>query len=398
MQSATYKTTHSGMLAWGDEANEKLKQFVLYLKRNAKPYAGKKRTHELSVNSIPQYFYSIVSFFDYYDVPIRTKKLAKMFPEQVESDLRPMRREEIQKLLQLAKPRDRALILTPVACGAREGGLSEFEVRNVRLVNTEDWTLKPLVDCIADKKVVMPVGSIGMISVYGSSKKAKYISFVTYEDLLAIGEYLEYRMLHHEKITGVSPLFRDYFVPLGRNVNHAKKISSHRINRIVATLMDRAGVPRDELQPLHGLRKFFNTACKNAGVDYMFKETFMGHSINLDRIYYDPESPESLQKMVLEYTKAIDALTFSEENRLKRQNVILKEQVDDISTLKARVAKQEENTHKIIHELGDLLVKTILKNENEERGTDPGYIEVMSKLVKFTRKLQDENYTKEPES
>lgn len=52
-----YKATPSEMVAWGNEdGNEKVKQFILYLKRNAKPYAGKRRSHELSVNSVPQYF------------------------------------------------------------------------------------------------------------------------------------------------------------------------------------------------------------------------------------------------------------------------------------------------------------------------------------------------------
>lgn len=333
-----YQASPSQMLVWED-ANEKVKQFVLYLKRNAKPYAGKRRSSELSVNSVPQYFYSIASFFDYYDVELKTKKLRKMMPEQVESDLRPTRREEIQKLLALAKPREKEIILIPTACGAREGGLAEFEVKNIRLVNTEDWTLKPLIESIQDKKVNIPVGSIGLISVYGNSKKAKYMSFLTYEALLAIAEDLEYRMLHHEKITGNSPLIRDYFVPLGRNVNHPKKIGSHRINRIVSTLMDRAGVPRDELQPLHGLRKFFNTACKNAGVDYMFKEGFMGHTINLDRIYYDPENPESLQKMTTEYLKAADALTMDETNRLKVKNEKLESEYNQLQAETADMLK-----------------------------------------------------------
>ena len=339
-----YKATPSEMVAWGNEdGNEKVKQFILYLKRNAKPYAGKRRSHELSVNSVPQYFYSISSFFDYYDVELKTKKLRKMMPEQVESDLRPARREEIQKLIQLAKtPRDRLIVLAPTSCGAREGCLAEFDVRNVRVVDEEHWTLVPVTEFMKEQKITVPVGCMGMISVYGTSKKAKYISFLNYEGMLAVCDNLNYRLLHHEKITPLSPLIRDYFVPLGRNVNHPKKISAHRINRIVATLMDRAGVPRDELQPLHSLRKFFNTVCKNAGVDYMFKESFMGHTINLDRIYYDPENPESLQKMVTEYRKAVDSLTINDENRLKRANVKLMAEVNEIQSLKAQMEKQTE--------------------------------------------------------
>lgn len=112
-------------------------------------------------------------------------------------------------------------------------------------------------------------------------------------------------------------------MPLGRNINHPKKLTPHRINRLVATLIDRTGIPRDHLQPLHGLRKFFNTAAKNAGIDHMFKEMYMGHTVNLERMYYDTDNPESLQKMVREYVKAVDALTINDEYRLKKQVVQL---------------------------------------------------------------------------
>jgi hypothetical protein len=93
-----------------------------------------------------------------------------MVPEQVEGDLRPYRREEIAKLLSLAKPRERVIIITPEACGAREGGLAEFEIRHISLVDTDKWSLKPLFDNMQNKLPISP-GTIGMITVYGSSKR-----------------------------------------------------------------------------------------------------------------------------------------------------------------------------------------------------------------------------------
>lgn len=326
-----YKCKPSDLKTWDSStANDQLRQFILYLKKNAKPYGGKKRKDEFSVNSIPTYFYAIINFFEHFDIDIRTKKIAKIMPEMVESDLRPYKREEIVKVLALAKPREKMIILVPEACGAREGGLAEFEVKHISIVNQLDWTLKPLHECIVGKSIPITPGTIGIIKVYGNSKKAKYISFVTYEALKSITEYLEYRMLHFEPIVPSTPIVRDYFVPLGKNVKNPKKLSGHRINRIVQTLLDRAGLPREELQPLHGLRKFFNTVAKNSGIDYMYKEGFMGHSINLDRIYYDPEIPQSLEKMVTEYSKAIDSLTIDDANRLRRKVEVLQVKADRI--------------------------------------------------------------------
>jgi len=44
----------------------------------------------------------------------------------------------------------------------------------------------------------------------------------------------------------------------------------------------------------------------------------MGHSVKLDNIYYDKDNEKSQQKIMLEYMKAIDALTINDEFRLKK--------------------------------------------------------------------------------
>jgi len=59
------------------------------------------------------------------------------------------------------------------------------------------------------------------------------------------------------------------------------------------------------------------------------KERIIGHSTGLDDVYYTPEQSELYE----EYTKAINALTINEENRLKekvRQYVIKADQIDGI--------------------------------------------------------------------
>jgi hypothetical protein len=56
----------------------------------------------------------------------------------------------------------------------------------------------------------------------------------------------------------------------------------------------------------------------NSNVAYSFKELLMGHSIKLDDdVYYDKDSETSRQKIIVEYMKAVDALTINEEYRLK---------------------------------------------------------------------------------
>src|SRR2546427_7474929 len=77
---------------------------------------------------------------------------------------------------------------------------------------------------------------------------------------------------------------------------------------------------RKQIPLIHGFRKFFNTALMNSDVHPSFKKLLMGHSVELDEVYYDKNSDKSQAKLLKEYSKAINALTINEENRLKLEN------------------------------------------------------------------------------
>jgi transcriptional regulator of heat shock response len=56
----------------------------------------------------------------------------------------------------------------------------------------------------------------------------------------------------------------------------------------------------------------------------------MGHSVKLDNVYYDKDNEKSQQKILLEYMKAIDALTINDEYRLKKKIVEYEEKLKDV--------------------------------------------------------------------
>ena len=56
----------------------------------------------------------------------------------------------------------------------------------------------------------------------------------------------------------------------------------------------------------------------------------MGHSVNLNRVYYDRNSDVSRKKILLEYLKAVDALTINESYRLKKKIVEYEEKIKDV--------------------------------------------------------------------
>jgi transcriptional regulator of heat shock response len=95
-------------------------------------------------------------------------------------------------------------------------------------------------------------------------------------------------------------------------------------------LLRKAGLSYEELQPDHSLRRFFNTALMNSDVTYSFKELMMGHSVKLDNVYYDKDNEKSREKILLEYMKAIDALTVNNEYRLKKKIVEYEEKLKDV--------------------------------------------------------------------
>jgi integrase len=137
--------------------------------------------------------------------------------------------------------------------------------------------------------------------------------------MASLDEYIDYRRKQHEKITEESYIIRDKFATLSKNTNRPKSVAEYTINKQMKFLLKKAGLPAEQLQPDHSFRKFFNTCLMNSNVAYSFKELLMGHSVKLDDVYYDKDSETSRQKIIVEYMKAVDALTINEEYRLKKK-------------------------------------------------------------------------------
>jgi hypothetical protein len=76
------------------------------------------------------------------------------------------------------------------------------------------------------------------------------------------------------------------------------------------SLLRKAGLPYEQLQPDHSLRKFFNTALMNSDVAHsgITNGTVI---VKLDDVHYDKDNELSTRKLVVEYIKAVDALTIN---------------------------------------------------------------------------------------
>jgi integrase len=282
--------------------------YIIHLKKIAKHSAGKPRKGQLSVNSVKLYLKGVKSFLEFNEIALPWKKIAKFYHDDVTNSYRSYTKEEIKKLLSVADPRDRCIILLMASSGIRVGAIQTLKVKSIKRLD----------------------GDVGIVTVYPESKDSVYATLVTPEFLNSLDEYLKYRKSQGEKITAESWLIRDKFATFSNKTNKPVPPSDQSIRKQMRFLLRKAGLPFEDLQPDHSLRKFFNTALMNSDVAYTFKELLMGHSVKLDNVYYDRDNEKSQQKILLEYMKAIDALTIHDEYRLKKKIVEYEEKLKDV--------------------------------------------------------------------
>jgi integrase len=302
--------------------------YVIYLKKVAKQSSGKPRTGELSVNSVKTYLKGIQSFLECNDIILNWKRIAKYCPEEVTNNLRAYTKEEVTKLLTMADLRDRCIILLMASTGMRVGAIKSLKLKHLTRMQHES--------------------NIGLVSIYPESKDHRYNALMTPECMASINDYIEYRRKQHEKITEESYIIRDKFATFSKSTNRPNPLTEYTINKQMKFLLRKAGLPFEQLQPDHSFRKFFNTCLMNSDVAYSFKELLMGHSVKLDDVYYDKDSEASRQKIIVEYMKAVDALTINEEYRLKKKIIEYEDKLKDApkigeleSHLAAKIIEQD---------------------------------------------------------
>jgi integrase len=317
--------------------------YVLAIKKAAKNSAGKPKRGERSVNSVKQYTKGITSFFDEHDLSLPWKKISRYYPEDVRNVYRSYTKDEISKLLSLADLRDRCIILLMASSGIRVGAIPDLTLKSLKKL---------------DK-------GLGLLTVYEESKRSRYVTLVTPECMSSIEQYIELRRSRGEKLTEKSHLIRDKYAIYSKRINSPSTLKEHTINAQMRQLIRKAGLPFEELQPDHAARKFFNTALVNSEVDPIFKKLLMGHDMKLDRFYYDQESEHSRKQIILQYMKAVDALTISDDFRLRKQ---IAEQEDKLKNVPKVEQLQQQLTSRMIEQ--DSIKKTLEKLQKEKELQD----------------------------
>jgi integrase len=343
------------------ELKDMIVKYVLNIKKVAKNSAGKPKRGQISVNSIKTYVKGVKSFCDEHEISIPWQKIFGYFPEDVTNDYRSYRRDEISELLSIADPRDRCIILLMASSGIRVGAIPALTLKSLQRLDD----------------------GLGILTVYGKSKKSTYNTLVTQECMSTIDGYLAQRIKFGETLNDNSILIRDKYAIFSKRVNRPAGLTAAAFNVQIRLLIRKAALPFEELQPDHGLRKFFDTTLINSNVDPKFKEMLMGHSIKLDDVYYDKKNEISSNKLRLEYMKAADALTINDEFRLRKQIVNLEDKLKDTPKIERL---QEQLANKIIEQ--DSMKQTLEKLQKEKELQDQYIRERESKSYDNNREIE----------
>ena len=227
-------------------------------------------------------------------------------------------KEQIVKILQASKLRERALICFAASSGLRVGDT----IINLKLKHIKDDLWDESLTCY-------------MVEVPGEITKENlpHITFISAETAQYLRAYLRQRELKGEEITPESFLFVRF---------DGGPINASTIRNLWAEICRKAGIDRkkvmirgkrmfgDKLRTdshlynvrVHSLRKYFKTACSMSGVDRMASEAMMSHSLSsfgIESVY--DFCVANLDWLRTQYQLVLPAVTFlSEPPSVKKQS------------------------------------------------------------------------------
>lgn len=240
------------------------------------------------------------------------------------------------KLYSLADIREKPILSGLSGTGVREAGYAELKIRNL---------------------AALPSHGIYRFVVYEGDEE-EYVTWGTRENKADFDNYFAYRIrcgerckafgkVHtHGDVTYAAddkhldpdaPAIREIFNkddPL--SVQSPQHVTPKTIYHLVSELAIKAGVRRKvtmedgvhggavrhDVKAVHGLRKYFDTTCTNAGIPLLWVELLQGRTPKGSKDnYYRPSETELLEgnDRMNGYMSAINDLTINEEYRLKTQ-------------------------------------------------------------------------------
>jgi integrase len=335
--------------------------YIIRLKHKGKSYGR--------INGIVS---AIQKFADVHDIELKMKKIRGVMPEHVRVNQdRAYTKEEIRTLVENSNPRVKALILLFVSTGIRAGAVPSLKIKDLSRLPDGCYKLK----------------------IYAGSVKYQYTVFLTIEATRAIEQYLKTRELKGEELKPNAPLFRREFSADDADKPHG--ISRNTVARLVEEVALRTGLrekskgKRQEIELVHGFRKYFNTSLKRLRIDPdIIKLLMWGHAKGLQDNYLRLEE----QEVYAEFKKAEPLLTISREPELVKEVEKLRlENARDIEGLRQVASRQAEEMKKQAEEIALLkafpdVYSKMLNMTPEEIEASNNYQADLEERLEFLRK------------
>jgi hypothetical protein len=225
----------------------------------------------------------------------------------------------------------------------------------------------------------------------------EYITFMTPEAYQALQEYIAFRELHKEVITGESWVMRDKFPTTSEwhaanksMATNPQKLDAEAIKKLLQRALKVQGLRkplsegehRHEFKTTHAFRKFFKTNAERA-MKTLNVEVLMGHDNGIHDNYYD-QYEEVLQE---EYLKAVEFLTINTNQKVgvqvQKQFTALTEKYEqenyailgrltekekEAETMKKRLEEIEKNQEQVIRTAKSLSrLESYLEMHNDKK-------------------------------
>ena len=181
-----------------------------YLIRFINSQKDRIKNQEITEGTLRNYLKAIKLFFSMNDIIINWKKLSKGIPQVYTKQDRSPTIDEIKKLLAHPDRRIKPIVLTMISAGIRVGSWEHLKWKHIVPILR--------IDVLIAAKIILK----------NTKLNREYFSFITPEAYNALKDWMDFRKLHGEEITGDSWLVRNTWEKLDRAHSHRVEMANYQ--------------------------------------------------------------------------------------------------------------------------------------------------------------------------
>ncbi|MEN6290436.1 MAG: tyrosine-type recombinase/integrase [Methanobacterium sp.] len=318
------------------DAEAEIKAGKLMRERNVKKYLiGFRRCLQdknLAPTTVKGYMTGVKSFYTLFDIELPTLPRLDKKARPLEKNNRIPTKEELQEVLKICDPLEKAVLLVGAA-----SGLSANEIINLKIKDFKQGY---------DEET-----EVTTLTLRREKTGVDFITFLTPEASRAVLAYLKYRgrtektgekrrlnQLEKQRVFNDNDylfirrhVYKDFIKSRSEEERRYDTDSFMKLYRFVSEKAQKNTPLGDwNLIRSHNVRKYFNSTLLNAGCDSFHVEFLMGHTLDATRAAYFRASPEKLKEIYKKYVpylmvqKELDVSESPDYLAIKRENDILR--------------------------------------------------------------------------